>query len=508
MPPTAFPAPLATTLSEPVAEPVVVAAGTRIEFHPQPFKAWERVTITVTSPDGSKAQPGVLRADGRGEVVWRRSTLDDPIGAWQVDLVGDQGTLRVFRYTLEELKLPPGQQTGLVDGFLRYSTPEVEIFFKPAVHTATAIFIAQLHNHAVPLIGGDLESRLSARIDYYLMKGSTDFDAEVQAGGASNVTGFEAGISLYGFKRSGIYLDVSTPFESLPHLVIHELTHQVMTRIDPFNRAPTWAIEGFAEYEANKAALSLQPELERHWRRLRRERARQALEGGRWANLANYTKYSELLAEKDERVLDAVYAEAFLLVDYVAQTYGTKTLRPLFDQLSVENLDLDKVFQGLFGSNFTDFQSKLQTSVRLLDPDESKIAAARAYAARFDGLVQDTIKITGRWNTLASSSSRLTVAERKEALNALLASNHELESRAKALAVPPELVEPHQLLLDTYVAFRLAAQAFLRVEETRDRRDLDAGNAALREADFKFSAAQDRLTLQLQALGATLQPVS
>jgi len=49
---------------------------------------------------------------------------------------------------------------------------------------------------------------------------------EVSVGGGGMISGFEAGVSLYGFDRDGIYVDMNTPGDAVPHLVAHEMVHQ------------------------------------------------------------------------------------------------------------------------------------------------------------------------------------------------------------------------------------------------------------------------------------------
>ena len=126
---------------------------------------------------------------------------------------------------------------------------------------------------------------MEGAIDFYLVPDNATMIREVNAGGAEAITGFEAGVSLHGFDRDGIYLDMSTPLDAVPHLVTHEIVHQVAARIGAQDRPPVWFIEGLAEHEANKVAAGDTADIEVRWRLERRRVVRDAIGDGRLIDL-------------------------------------------------------------------------------------------------------------------------------------------------------------------------------------------------------------------------------
>ncbi|MSQ26165.1 MAG: hypothetical protein EXR49_07890 [Dehalococcoidia bacterium] len=484
----------------PLGTAQTVYAGTLLEFRLTGLEPLERLRITELPPQGTPQEAGFVRADRQGAALWRKDTLGMAKGAWRVQAAGDGGSNRTLSYVLANLPLPVGN--GAREGiFTVYRTPDAAFFFTDDVDAAAVVLALQYYRQAMPQVLKDFSFTFDEPVDFYLVKGSEALLREIQAGGADQITGLEQGVSLVGFSRSGVYLDMNAQFNALPHLVIHEATHQVTSRIDERRQAPVWLLEGLSEYEAVKQATPLAGDAERRLRRERRVLVREAIAQQRWIDLRDFGELGQLKAEQTKAWLDQGYAQSFVVADYVAQVYGEQALRPLLEQLSRRPAEQDAVFGELFSVTFDRFQEQVRAWVMQLEADEVEAQGLRTFAAEMVRLVSAAEAVSQEWNSYVAARANLSAPQRTVRLQALAGENERLGVRARALLATRLGEDSRTVYLDGVAAFARAIDAFQRYERTRIRIDLDAGNGALAEANHFVQATVDRLATALAGAG-------
>ena len=477
-------------------------AGTVLTFAVAGLDPLESAAVFYVDPRGRVAGSLSVRADAGGEATWRRESLGDSPGDWSVQLRGENGTRLTVAYRLTELELPLEDVVSEGTSFSLYRTPEGRIFFDPAVPAAMAVLIAQDFSDGLSQVQLDLDYQLDGGLDFYLLPDNASLVREAEAGGAEEIAGFEAGLSLYAFPRSGIYLDVSgSPLLGMPHVVAHEVVHQIAARIEANRNAPLWFIEGVADFEGFKAGLARFPEQERQWRRQARNIVRDAVVAGDWIDLTTLGGYEVWQRGGQLERLNLMYSQAFVTVDYVARTYGDHTLRPLLEGLADSPTELDAVFQRLFAMSFAEFQQRVRSSVVELDTYEREIAALIDYARRLFAEEQVTRDIGRRWNGYLTRRLVLPRDERVEAMRRFSEEYRAMDARVQAITPPEKAVDVHDVLRSASAAFVRAANAFVVFEASGDGAAREAGNEALLEANFRFSAAQDLIVQLLEQSG-------
>ncbi len=481
--------------------PAKVLRGQQAQFTVAGFRPLERVTVQLISPGAAAGQPLVRRADEGGAIAWDWDTTQKDAGLWTVRLQGSAGTARSFTIDLAEAGLPITETISKGTTFMLYRTPEAHVYSYPVIARAALALIAQQYNEALATIQNDLAYTLRDRLDMYLVPDTDSLIKEVEAAGAGHIGGLEAGIALYGFPRSGIYIDLSgAPAETMPHVVAHELTHQFTARIEGSGSAPVWFVEGLCEYEGYKAALPQAGDAERHWRRAVRATARRAVQEQRWIDLAAIGDYPSWQQEASAARLEQMYAQAYVTVDYIARAYGEAVLRPLLERLAAAPGDLDGVFGQVLAISSAALQEQVRQSLSQLDDYERRIAGVTAYARAVFRMDATASAISDRWNLHLARRALLSRAQRVAAVSQVLDDYLRLQAEVNTLNTPEDAAQVQQALSSALAEYTRATQAFLRFESTGDQAQAAAGNASLMQADTLINAANDRLTALLERL--------
>ncbi len=482
--------------------------GAEVLFTVAGFKPAERIAVQIARLGESPPRPFFVRAGDDGSVTWDWPTGDDAPGLFGVRLQGGSGPARSFAFQVVELDLPATEFTSLGTLFSLYRTPEARIFSYPSIPRSLSALTAQRYREGLAIIEKDLRFTLSDGIDVYLAPDSNSLVKEVEAGGAKDVAGFEAGISLYGYPRSGVYIDVSgAPLSGLAHVVAHELVHQITARIEGPGGAPVWFIEGLAEVEGFKAGLNEAGDKERHWRRVTRNVVRRALRDEAWIDLATVGEYETWQKESALSRLELMYGQAYASVDYIARVYGDAVLRPLLERLAAAPKELDAVFAQVLGIPFAAFQERVRQSVGELDDYERRIESLIGYARAIFGLEAQAAQVSDRWNGYLLRRSSLSRAQRAAVLRPLLDDYLRLQAQLEALAPPAEAAQVHATYRASFAGYVRATQAFLRLESSGETEQAAVGNAALNEANALIEAARDRLTALLDDSGVGVREV-
>ena len=450
--------------------------------------------MTFEGPGVFFARPLLLRADSAGRLRWSRGSRGDRPGAWSVNAEGDLGSRRTLRYLLSELDLP---LTSVVQGetlFNVYHIPESKLHFDPGVRNATVAMISQFYRDARRMILEDIGFAFEEPIDFFLLPEASSLQREVVAGGASGGSGFEAGVSLLNFARSGVYIDMSIPdLYGYAHIVAHELVHQITGRIEGSRRAPLWFIEGFADYYGHDVGLELVGDQELPWRRLTRAVARRAVEQDRWIDLATVSAYEVWLEETSLDRLERMYAESYVTADYVARTYGEAAIRPLLEALADRPDELDGVFLQLFNVSFSELQAGVREDVLRLDAYELELRAVAEYASAVFDILDGAEELSLQWNLYIVARPSLSVPERIARLQALQNSYRAFDADVAGMTPPDAAAGVHEVFVRLFPAFIEASEAFLELERGGGQDAIDRGNAALDDGNLFLQASRDLL---------------
>ena len=337
----------------------VAYAGTLLTFEVASLKPLERADVFFTSPEGDVSQwrGRAVRADSQGRARWSRDSITDVTGLWGVTLQGELGSLIRLSYTLRDAELPTQVVIMGETTFQVYRTPEGAFHFENPVRPAAVLRVAEVYLQARSRGSQSLDYIFQDTVDFFLAPSAEALNCELRVTGVEGGEGLEGGISIFGSSRPGIYVNMGNPVQSIPHIVAHEVSHQVLARIGEGRTTPHWLGEGLAEYLAFTVASGVEPGQELSWRRLMRDRARRAVNEGLWVDLGTLADQEVWFNETDIDKVLLFYGQAYTTLDYVARTYGEQTLRPLVENLADRPEEVDAVFQELFALSFAEFQT-------------------------------------------------------------------------------------------------------------------------------------------------------
>ncbi len=494
-PPTAGPLAPVTRITINVSQPLGVATvtlGTLQRFSAAGLRPLERITVTHVGPSGPSPRKSLRRSTREGVITWQRALLDSQPGTWTAQLRGETGTRFDYTYTIAPLPLHTRSFLSNGTTFSVYDTPKASFFFYPEVSNGAAALVAQYHQLALNAILPALNAKLDDVIDYYLMPNLEKMTEEVKSGGAT-IGGYEAGVSLFRYQRSGIYIDMSSDPESMTHVVVHEMVHQITGRLEGNRQAPLWFIEGLADHLGHQAALPLMGDDERLWRRVLRQAGREAITASRWVDLNTLGDYDAWHKETDAKRIEQYYAESYATMDYIARTYGNAVLPGLFEKMADKPKDLDGIFKELFQIDSHELQARVRDDILKLDDFELRAKGLIDYTKAFFGVIDETQLIRERWNAYIRERESLPRATRAARVTQFLSDYRAMRQRLEALRPPGLANEGATVGADAFHSYESAMEAYIRFEQSNRRADLDAGNENLSRADNAFLAGQDLL---------------
>ncbi|MCL0102073.1 hypothetical protein M1O29_03215, partial [Dehalococcoidia bacterium] len=213
------------------AGPGKVYVWDALHFEVAGLQPFEKATVFATDPSGLTSRQRAVRADSFGQVAWNHETELDALGSWVVLVSGAMGSEIRLDYILIDAEIPSQLIESGGTRFHAYRTPEAVYHFAHGVRNTSVLRVAEAYQETFGFASEVLDYKLHDSIDFYLLPNSTSLMREVELAGAPVGT-HEAGVSLFGYSRSGVYLDMGQPAWSIPHVVAHESFHQIIARIE------------------------------------------------------------------------------------------------------------------------------------------------------------------------------------------------------------------------------------------------------------------------------------
>lgn len=391
---------LKTTPTSPVAgQPVSFTLET------QPYQA---VRVTLLDPQGQEAawiypegttkyregEPVTTRtlgADGCGKVEWVRRGFLDNEGDWTARITLGPNTAEpkttTFTYTISGLELKDQETVHMWTELRRHQGSASEAFYSELVPAALAVDLESQLVSTVDLLEKRLGVKTSEIPDLYLMGNRTLFEQVEQY--MRMDAGFE--IAFYAAPcpncyqaRSGIYIQADAhETETQLHLTLaHEYAHALVDEIanDRGEVLPTWVNEGFAtwsEYETGKA--SERPKAAYRSLFYRADTARSAAMSGDLMALSSL----ESNLSWNDRTGDQVtlqYAEAYMAVRYLIETYGPSSAVGLITDLGLRG-NLTLAIKQVTGVSYPEFESQFVAWLKQEEPTTSYSQRGRDYYA-------------------------------------------------------------------------------------------------------------------------------
>lgn len=276
--------------------------------------------VGLVDRSGAEATSYVMYPTESGELDWELYGVQDESETWSVDIDLD-GDLSSTAYILGELQLS-GQETVSVGTDLTgYSGSGSTLYYSDLVPTALVADL-QVHLGAAALLLEQRADTRSGRIpDVYLL-GNRELMEEV--GAATGVTlGFEDGYYKSFGARPGIYMRTDLQTTVVRRLLVHEYAHLVFEDLANRRQLPAWLAEGLSRfYEFDIALSGPRPDATklRHFRAA--DEARAAARAGSLFSLNSLNSQSDWNKRTDPDQISLQYAEAYMAVRYLNETYG------------------------------------------------------------------------------------------------------------------------------------------------------------------------------------------
>lgn len=501
--PTVTPGPSVPPLPDSVlaagGEPGKAFAGAELTYNVGGLKPLEEADITLAGPGGYSEAVGTMRADRKGFFTFPRDSSKDALGDWTLSVTGELGSRVTLRYRLDDFPLPTLPAVEGETQFRVFQTSQANFYFQPTVRPAAVRRVASVAAGTLaqipPMLGatGQPNGAADDRLDFYLLADAEALKREVAAAGAHQGAGMEAGVSLYGFKRSGVYIDMSNPWRSLPHIVAHEITHQINARLQPHHDIPHWLEEGLAEYAGHHMARQYDVEQEQHWRRQFRETARKALREGKWVDLREIARAQVWYTEADVNKGLQYYAQAYVALDFVAKRYGEQALRPLFDHLALSDTDADAAFKAVLGLSAAEFERAVIDSLSQMDLYEKEAQAVMLGAQLVLRVRESELALHKDWDRYREDRLKFTRAERARKVSGFAMEYSLLAASVESARLPTALAEPRDIFRSAFSVLQVAMENVATYEAGGNTAYLTDAEAGLNNADFLLAAAHDRL---------------
>ncbi len=489
IPPTVTPQPTATPTPAPTATPVptptprppipdstrfelgsglvlsvspeITFAGRDVSFSLTGVPTWAKVSVTFVDPEGvpvpwitpedvhllemdkTQATTYQMYPPLSGTLEWGRYGTLDETGGWSVD-IELAGSVYSTTYDLESVQLRDFETVSLGTLLTRRRAPGFTVYYSDLVPTA---LVADLQDHLIDtasLMAQRIQADLGTIPDVYLT-GNHEL-----LGMVSSVTGvdlgFEDGYYLNSGERPGIFMRTDLLGTEVRRLLTHEYIHHVFDGLSNDQVMPAWLTEGLSEYYEFDIAMSgSRPDASLLRLFESADLARSAARSGGLFSLASLEDQMTWNSRTDENELSLQYAQAYMTVRYLNETYGQLAGKDLVEVMAT-GTGLSDAIGSVTGLDIDVFESQMNRW--LANWEDSKRGDVAAYLSDLDAI-------------LAAETANSN--QRAENLGKQMSANEAIRSRAVLASTAKDLLDSLNLLNppDKALALHLEAQEHL-----------------------------------------------
>jgi hypothetical protein len=472
--------------------PEVTIASRDVSFALTGLPAWEPVSFTFVDPQGVPASwitgedVHVLELDRSeattirmypttlGELEWTRYGAQDEDGTYSVDInIG--GSIYSAAYTMKNLTLRDFETVSWGTLLTKHEAQGFNVYYSDLVPTALVIDLQEHITDAARLLEQSIQSKASSIPDIYLA-GNREL-----MGLVSTVTGidlgFEDGYYINGGQLPGIFMRTDLRGTEVRRLLTHEYIHHVFDGLANDEILPAWLTEGLSKYYEFDIALSgPRPDATRLRQLAAADLARAAAQSGSLFSLAALDNQTIWNSRTDQDELALQYAEAYMAVRFLIETYGPLAGKDLVEAIglgtsisesleTVTGLDI-----GVFESRFISWLARWEDSERAVLSD---------YLIELGAiLATESENSERRARNLGTS---MTNQESISSSAALVQSTEELVAALQRLSPPERAQELHQQAEDHLGRVLVWLSLELQASQTRDNVPLLAANDMIPE---------------------------
>ncbi|MDA0263052.1 MAG: hypothetical protein O3A93_02065 [Chloroflexi bacterium] len=435
--------------------------------------------VNIVDANGVKATSFKMYPNTSGELDWKRYGSRDGVGAWSV-AIDRQGSVSSTSYSLSEFDLGDTIKTSAGALLTRHDGPGITVFYSALVPQAVVADLQDFLIDTSLLMALRTETKTGELPNLYLME-NRELLAEVSLSDGINL-GFEDGYYKTFGTRPGIYIRTDLPTTELQRLLAHEYAHRVLDGVAKAKTLPAWLAEGLSRYyEFDIALAGPRPQASRLRQFGSADVARTAARAGSLFTLAELDRQSDWNKRPTEDLVTLQYAEAYMAIRYLNETYGPLSGRDVVAEigrgssLASSMLAVTGQKLGLFESNFKAWL------IDWSDPEQTAIAN---YLAALDVILadRDAILDQRKQNILQRQNANEAVRTRAALVKAskkLIADLDQLSPPEAAAAVNQEAGEYFGTILK-WLSLELESA------ETQSNDSLFLANAMIPEVNARF----------------------
>ena len=411
------------------------------------LQPWQQVTVGFIDPlgnpsewinenefryaltDGNPVVDRTLIADGSGQVSWVRVGTNDVEGVWSVRVeTEDESTFE--NYLLSQLQLPdqPSETIGIQ--MRRYRGSLSDTYYSSLVPSTVAVDLQSHLGWVADRLSQD-QGVQSLRIPDIYLAGNQNLFSELAAATGTSV-GFEDGFYRSSGTRPGIYIRTDTFRTDLQALLTHEYVHLTLNEIASGHSLPPWLNEGLAEYlEFDLGLMGERPNATRFRLYRTADLVRQAALDDALLKLPDLESQETWNSQKDDDLISLQYAEAFMAISYLTETFGDKGAVGIVKSMG-RGFNLPLAIEEAIQLGYPEFQTGFYRWLETWQNPERE--AVRAYLETLDEILETDAKISSR--RTEELNSELPLFQRVPAKEELLADAHALMDRLGQTPVP------------------------------------------------------------------------
>jgi hypothetical protein len=445
--------------------------------------------VHIVGEDGAQATSMVLYPTTSGELVWERFGAQDETGAWSVN-IDLAGRVASTTYHVNSLKLGDVEKVSVGTLLTRHPAPGFTIYYSDSVPTA---LVADLQNHlsnTALLLERRIGTEMTQIPDVYLT-GNRELMKLVGTVTGINL-GFEDGYYTNFGDRPGIFLRTDLFGTSVRRVLTHEYVHHIFVGLANDEPLPAWLTEGLSTfYEFDTELLGPRPDAVRLRQFTSTDLARTASQAGSLFSLADLESQADWNFRTDEDELALQYAESYMAVRFLIETYGPLSGKDLVMEIGLGS-DLADSIKTVTGLELADFESQFGGWLKAWENPERAVLAR--YLADLEALLEGRDAILEQ--RARDIDKPMTANEAIASRNRLVMSMAKLNRNLQTLTPPGEASDLHQEAEGYFSRIQDWLTLELLSAESQNNAPLAAANATIPEIharDITFQQNMSRL---------------